>query len=155
MQTQVSGVVGPIGRTATPAPTPAPTRVPATPAPTPSTSARPPLPRIVTFVLRRRAGQSYVLWRVENAGHVLLRGKPVPGSGALPVPTGATTLSLMASNKSGSAHKTLRVPRVHAQTPPPPARATSIYTHPAAGPADADPADADPADADPADAGSD
>ncbi len=54
--------------------------------PTPATAAptwqaphggRRATPRIVTFVLYRHAGASYVLWRVENASHVSLQGKPV------------------------------------------------------------------------------
>jgi hypothetical protein len=84
-------------------------------------------PRIARFAVHRRKGELYVIWRVRNAVHVWLQGRPVPYAGERIVPRSTSWLRLVASNDVGIRWRRLRLrlaQPVPAATPTPRPTAT-------------------------------
>jgi hypothetical protein len=82
-------------------------------------------PHIARFAVHRRKGKLYVIWRVRNAVHVWLQGRPVPYAGERIVPRSTSWLRLVASNDVGIRRLRLRLAQpVPAATPTPRPTAT-------------------------------
>jgi hypothetical protein len=86
-------------------------------------------PDIATFAVRPRYGKLYVTWRVRNAMHVWLQGRPVAyaGEGFVRRLSRRSTswLRLVATNDVGIQQRLLRLPHpVWPETPKPPPTAT-------------------------------
>jgi hypothetical protein len=77
-------------------------------------------PDIARFAVHRRKGKLYVTWRVRNAVHVWLQGRPVSYTGDGLVPPGTSWLRLVAANDVGIRQRRLRPAHsVPAATPTP------------------------------------
>jgi hypothetical protein len=66
-------------------------------------------PHIARFAVHRRKGKLYVTWRVRNAVHVWLQGRPVSYTGEGLVPSGTSWLRLVATNDIGIRRRRLRL----------------------------------------------
>jgi hypothetical protein len=86
-------------------------------------------PRIARFAVHRRKGKLYVTWRVRNAVHVWLQGRPVPYAGERIVPRSTSWLRLVAANDVGIRRRRLHL--AHSVPATPTARPTATPTfHP-------------------------
>src|SRR5919202_2849030 len=82
-------------------------------------------PHIARFAVHRRKGKLYVIWRVRNAVHVWLQGRPVPYAGERFVRRSTSWLSLVATNDVGIRRRRLRLAHpVPTATPTPRPTAT-------------------------------
>jgi hypothetical protein len=66
-------------------------------------------PHIARFAVHRRKGKLYVTWRVRNAVHVWLQGRPVSYTGERFVPPGTSWLHLVATNDVGIRRRRLHL----------------------------------------------